>query len=264
MRSCFVIQPFDGGAFDKRYDDVFVPAIGKAGLTPCRVDRVRGVEVLIEEVEKQIRASDAVLADVTKDNPNVWYELGYASVAGKPTVLVCSREREKFPFDIQHRKIITYTTDSPRDFSKLTTDIADQLASLLEKYKQVDVAAAMSPMKSVQGLSPHEIAALVAISESCVVETDTITAHVVTNAMERAGFTRIAATIAYRQLKEKQFIAIEAETDYNGNSYTNLKATAGGFRWLCQNHHLFNLTKNNTKSKFEPETDESEEGDIPF
>jgi hypothetical protein len=27
MGTCFVIQPFDGGAFDKRYDDIFVPAI---------------------------------------------------------------------------------------------------------------------------------------------------------------------------------------------------------------------------------------------
>lgn len=29
---CFVIQPFDGGKFDKRYDDVYKPAIMAAGL----------------------------------------------------------------------------------------------------------------------------------------------------------------------------------------------------------------------------------------
>ena len=39
MGRCFVIQPFDQGPFDKRYDDVFAPAICDAGLEPYRVDR---------------------------------------------------------------------------------------------------------------------------------------------------------------------------------------------------------------------------------
>ena len=39
MGRCFVIQPFDGGKFDKRYEDVFVPAIQAVGLEPYRVDR---------------------------------------------------------------------------------------------------------------------------------------------------------------------------------------------------------------------------------
>jgi len=33
MDKCFVMQPFDGGPFDKRYDDVFYPAIKDAGLS---------------------------------------------------------------------------------------------------------------------------------------------------------------------------------------------------------------------------------------
>ena len=37
MPRCFVIQPFDsGGKFDKRYLDVFRPAILAAGLKPYR------------------------------------------------------------------------------------------------------------------------------------------------------------------------------------------------------------------------------------
>jgi hypothetical protein len=34
MPYCFVIQPFDGGRFDKRFTDVFKPAIEAAGLDP--------------------------------------------------------------------------------------------------------------------------------------------------------------------------------------------------------------------------------------
>ncbi|MBU0719064.1 MAG: hypothetical protein KJ749_12505 [Planctomycetes bacterium] len=51
MGRCFVIQPFDdGGEFDKRYEDVFLPAIRDAGLEPYRVDRDPSVRALSEIV----------------------------------------------------------------------------------------------------------------------------------------------------------------------------------------------------------------------
>jgi len=78
MPTCFVIQPFDSaGKFDKRYKETFVPAIVAAGLEPYRVDQDARADVLITSIEDGIRsaASAAVcLADITTDNPNVWYE----------------------------------------------------------------------------------------------------------------------------------------------------------------------------------------------
>ena len=52
---CFVIQPFDdGGPFDKRYDDVLVPAIRAAELDPYRVDRDPRVEIPIDQIETAV------------------------------------------------------------------------------------------------------------------------------------------------------------------------------------------------------------------
>lgn len=48
MGTCFVIQPFDGGKFDKRFEDVFAPAIRQAGLEPYRVDRDPEATISIE------------------------------------------------------------------------------------------------------------------------------------------------------------------------------------------------------------------------
>ena len=78
MPICFVIQPFDKGKFDKRFRDVFKPAIEAAELEPYRVDRDPGVSIPIEEIESSIANSAICLADITTDNPNVWFELGYA------------------------------------------------------------------------------------------------------------------------------------------------------------------------------------------
>lgn len=84
MGRCFVIQPFDRGPFDKRYDEIFVPAIRAAGLEDYRVDRDHGTNVLIDAIEKGILESEACIAEISTDNPNVWYELGFATAKGKP------------------------------------------------------------------------------------------------------------------------------------------------------------------------------------
>src|SRR5258705_7693186 len=133
MPICFVIQPFDNGAFDARYADVFKPAIEAADLGAYRVDEDPKVEVPIDAIEEKIRSSAICLADITLDNPNVWYELGYARAAGRKIVMVCSEARQgKYPFDIQHRTVIRYAAGAPRDFEKLKTDITQRLKSYLE------------------------------------------------------------------------------------------------------------------------------------
>jgi hypothetical protein len=76
MPTCFVIQPFDDGPFDKRYEDVFVPAIRAAGMEPYRVDRDPAASIPIEDIEKGIRSAGACLADISEPNQNVWFELG--------------------------------------------------------------------------------------------------------------------------------------------------------------------------------------------
>ncbi|HEY2291831.1 MAG TPA: hypothetical protein VGM86_14115, partial [Thermoanaerobaculia bacterium] len=104
MPTCFVIQPFDKSTFDKRYRDVFKPAIEAAGLEPYRVDEDPSVSIPMEDIERGIRNSAACLAEITTDNPNVWFELGYAIALLKEVAIACSDERKtKFPFDVQHR-----------------------------------------------------------------------------------------------------------------------------------------------------------------
>src|SRR3954469_17738832 len=102
MPNCFLIQPFDGSIFDKRFRDVLAPAVRDAELEPYRVDQDPGVSIPIEAIERGIREAAVCLAEITTDNPNVWFELGYALACGKDVVMVCAeRERaKKFPFDV--------------------------------------------------------------------------------------------------------------------------------------------------------------------
>lgn len=140
MDKCFVIQPFDNSTFDKRFADIFSPAIVKAGFEPYRIDKDLSVRIPIDEIEKGISDSAFCFAEITSDNPNVWYELGYAFACQKDVVLVCSDERkDKFPFDIQHRHIITYKTSSTSDFNTLEGTITGKITALQEKSKTVKI-----------------------------------------------------------------------------------------------------------------------------
>ena len=74
MGTCFVMQPFDGDVYDKRYDDVFAPAIRDAGLETYRVDKDPGVSIPINDIEPGIRNAQICFAEITTDNPNVWFD----------------------------------------------------------------------------------------------------------------------------------------------------------------------------------------------
>jgi hypothetical protein len=46
--------------------------------------------VPIDEIADRIRAAAVCLADISVNNPNVWFELGFAIAARKEVVLVAS------------------------------------------------------------------------------------------------------------------------------------------------------------------------------
>ncbi|PYX61629.1 MAG: hypothetical protein DMG74_22325 [Acidobacteria bacterium] len=162
MPTCFVIQPFDnGGPYDKRYRDILVPAIKEAGLEPYRVDEDPGTTIVIDDIEKGIQDAEVCLADITTNNPNIWYEVGFAFANGKAVVMVCLDPRpDPFPFDIRHRHIIRYKLHAPSDFETLRGEIVKRLKAQKKKAETLQTVAAMSQMRSVEGLSAHEIAAL--------------------------------------------------------------------------------------------------------
>lgn len=186
MPVCFVIQPFDFGKFDKRYADVYQPAIKAAGLEPYRVDRDPGVEVPIEAIEEGIRAATVCLADITTDNPNVWYELGFAFAVGRPVVMVCSKERpDKFPFDIQHRAIIPYRADSTSDFETLKNAVTERIKALLAKGATLKQIEEKEQVVNIEGLSQPELFVLAEIAGSIFMPHSGVAVYSGKNEVER-------------------------------------------------------------------------------
>lgn len=244
MDRCFVIQPFDGGMFDARYEDVIAPAITAAGLEPYRVDRDPKVSIPIQDIESGIRNARICLAEITLDNPNVWFELGFAIASFKDVVLVCSDARvAKFPFDVQHRTIIKYGTGSTRDFEQLKENITKRVLALLEKEQNIEAAAAASKLQKIQGLEQHEVVTLAAIGENITSITDVASAHRIRQDMERAGFNNLATTIGLKSLSDHGLISQEELEDEDGYNYPGYRLTEPGWQWILANKHEFVLKK---------------------
>jgi hypothetical protein len=116
-RRAFVIIPFgekkaeDGTVIDFNavYREILVPAITAAGLAPHRADADRRGGSIHLDMFQDLLLAEFVIADLTIDNPNVWYEIGvrHALRAGG-TVLTYAR-RDRLPFDIAGQRMQRYT-----------------------------------------------------------------------------------------------------------------------------------------------------------
>ena len=256
MANCFVIQPFDkGGPFDKRYHDVLEPAIKDAGLEPYRVDEDPATTILIDDIEKGIRDAEVCLADITTNNPNIWYEVGFALANGKAVILICLDPRpETFPFDIRHRHIITYSLHSRSDFDKLKAEVTIRLKAQAEKAEKLQTVAALSQIQNTEGLSNHEIAGLVTIMSESTSPDDGLSVYSLKDYMGRSGYTPIAFGLAMESLVRKGMIKrFDALDEQNGYTYPACRLMPKGVDWLLQNQDRFHMK--NTKI-----TDE----EIPF
>ena len=231
---CFVIQPFDdGGKFDKRYEEVYKKAIDKAGIEAYRIDKDPSTRNI--EIEEKIDSSKICFADITEDNPNVWYELGYAFARGKDVVMVSDSTREKFPFDINHKSIIRYKSESRGDFDELQSKIEDKIKALLETDK-VSKQLLDNPLKETEGLTSFDMSLLTILFESDY-ENEGVTIPFLNKKMEQSGYNNLATRIAIDNLQQRKYINL----GYNDGDVYVCCINNNGISFIKNNYNQFNL-----------------------
>jgi hypothetical protein len=105
QKRVFVVMPFA-----KRFDDVYIIGIRevaeKLNLVVERADDIEHNNQILEVIQQKIRDYELIVADISTQNPNVFYEVGYAHAAGTPTIIVSSDQKP--PFDLQSFNQIFY------------------------------------------------------------------------------------------------------------------------------------------------------------
>lgn len=103
----FIVMQFTD-EFNSLFIDVIKPTCEKYGYDAIRADDIFTNGQIINDITRSIEESSIIIADITPNNPNVFYEVGYAHAIRKPTILLCERGREKLPFDVSGFRTLFY------------------------------------------------------------------------------------------------------------------------------------------------------------
>jgi hypothetical protein len=128
MMKLFVAMPF-ADEFTPVYTAI-KGAAARTGVQAVRLDEASEPGPIISQITRELASSDFVIAEVSSQNPNVYYEVGLAHCSRKPTVLLATKSSMKnLPFDIRHNRVIGY---DKRRRSDLEDSIARHLCFLID------------------------------------------------------------------------------------------------------------------------------------
>ncbi len=127
----FSIMKFEKD-FDELYTDVIIPKCDEYGYKAIRADECYTTTAIIDDIIKEISDASIIIADITMDNPNVFYELGYAHALKKPTILLADiSKRNLLPFDVRGYRTIFYTNSigGKKDIEQTLSKYFENIAS---------------------------------------------------------------------------------------------------------------------------------------
>ena len=94
--------------FNRVYSEYIRPALELAGLEPFRADEETRAGHIITDMFQELLVADLVVADLTIENPNVWYELGVRhALRARGVVIVCGG-RVTTAFDLYTDRKLRY------------------------------------------------------------------------------------------------------------------------------------------------------------
>lgn len=99
-------MPFREAWSDEVWSNMIRPAVEELGLQCLRADSIHGLSI-IEDIWTSMNQCAFIIADLTKVNPNVMYEMGIVHTIGKPSILITQDISNK-PFDVSHLRQYPY------------------------------------------------------------------------------------------------------------------------------------------------------------
>jgi tetratricopeptide (TPR) repeat protein len=153
----FVAMPFgvkkDGQGteidFNRVYTELIKPALEAAGLDVFRADEEERAGDIRTDMFQELLIADLVVADLTLDNPNVWYELGVRHALRAKGVVLVQGPRQSQPFDIYtDRKLPYRLKDGAPDPTTLDAD-RNALTTMARATLGASNARVVSPVYSL-------------------------------------------------------------------------------------------------------------------
>ncbi|HSF49805.1 MAG TPA: TRAFs-binding domain-containing protein, partial [Nitrososphaeraceae archaeon] len=107
----FVAMPFGTKEeidFNRIYLDLIKPALEEEGFEVFRADEEQKAGEIRTDMFQELLLADLVVADLSIDNPNVWYEMGVRHALRARGIVQIKSKREYMPFDVYTDRTFSY------------------------------------------------------------------------------------------------------------------------------------------------------------
>lgn len=111
---CFILMQFSEdldliyGTIKKELDNI--------GLICNRADDITGSPIIFNKILTEMFSARFIIAELSNNNPNVFYELGIAHSFKDPSNIILIKQKSEgavtYPFDLRHLQYIEYTKDN--------------------------------------------------------------------------------------------------------------------------------------------------------
>jgi hypothetical protein len=132
-KTVFVIMPFSTN-LQWVYEEIIIPACRAINVGVTRADDILHQRNVLRDIVEGLVYSDLIIADLTDNNPNVYYELGAAQALMRP-VIILTQSIDSLPFDLRSHRIMKYSNDreKSKDYvARLTTTLQETLKVTIE------------------------------------------------------------------------------------------------------------------------------------
>ena len=123
--------------FSKDFDEVYAiikETCQSLGLECKRADEIWKDSAIIQDVFDLIFTSSIIVADLSRRNSNVFYEIGIAHTLGK-FVIPIVQNTEDISFDIGHHRVLKYSLEKDGGI-KLKTHLQSRLKTIMDKFSE--------------------------------------------------------------------------------------------------------------------------------
>ena len=140
---CFVIAPIGEPESDirKRSDQVLEhiirPVVESCGYKAVRADEIAEPGIITNQIIRHVVDDPLVIADLTGQNPNVFYELAIRHTTRKPLIQIINKV-EDIPFDVGSMRAIIVNHRDLDSVQNAKTEIQRQIQSLEESSSSLE------------------------------------------------------------------------------------------------------------------------------
>jgi hypothetical protein len=126
QRQVFVLMPMEGEETDEIYR-ALKAGCATVDLIATRVDEKVGARIIMQDIDRMMGEAEFLIFDLSKERPNVYYELGYAHGIGNHSenILLVAREGTRIHFDVAPLRVQFY-----RSIDHLQSLVASQLSAM--------------------------------------------------------------------------------------------------------------------------------------